>query len=503
MTRVAASALQALDLSLLQCASVLVPSTSRAEWWREWRSELWHVRRASAPPSGISPGAERDILAFCLGAFQDAWFLRRHARRNKPAVPLPPAPLHGSAVQCLLILAAALATSYALALLLPEVRMASHPSGSAARSGLILIQEQDQDGPSKAIISFDHYRNWSVHAHLDFDGFAFYRMSREEVTAGIEPPGRWRVAMSSANLFALLGFPIQFMGSGDGAEVSLPRMILSYTLWKNEFGGNPGIVGSLLRIGGRQVKIVGVAADRVWKLPGQPDAWLLEPDMAILGAGAGHIIAHLTRQGRAEMWADRVNITVYNTDHSEQDYLGTSIGERTPTPWDLYRFAVLLALLALPAITSVSLSEYSVSSHRPPWPRRLVRLMYLAGKLTLLLPIAYFASLDCAYWHASQHSAASEYAQLFSTFVICLFGIRWAILDQRRRCPVCLKRVAHPAQVGLASRTFLAWNGTELICTGGHTLLHVPSLPTSWFGAQRWLYLDASWEFLFAGTDAG
>ena len=76
-------------------------------------------------------------------------------------------------------------------------------------------------------------------------------------------------------------------------------------------------------------------------------------------------------------------------------------------------------------------------------------------------------------------------------------------LDQRQRCPVCLNRVAHPAQVGLASRTFLAWNGTELMCTGGHTLLHVPGLPTSWFGTQRWLYLDASWEFLFAGTDAG
>jgi hypothetical protein len=503
MIRVVTAALHALDLSLLQCASLMVPGVLRAEWRREWRSELWHVRRASAPPSGATFGAECDIVAFCLGAYQDAWCLRRHAQRNKPAASLATAAFRGSAAQCLLMLVAVFVTTYALALFQPEVRMATHSSRSAARSGLILIQVQDQEGPTKAVIPFERYHNWSLHSHLDFDGFAFYRMSREEVTAGAEPPSRWRVALSSANLFALLGFPIQLMGNGEISEPGLPQMILSYTLWKNEFGGNPGIVGSLLRIGRRQVKIVGVAADRVWKLPGQPDAWLLEPDLAILGAGAGHIIAHLTRQGRAEMWADRVNITVYNPDHSEQDYLGTSISEHTPTPWDLYRFAVLLALLALPAVTSVSLSEYSVSSHRPPWPRRLARGMYLGGKLTLLLPIAYYASLDCAYWHASQHSPASEYAQLFSTFVICLFGFRWAILDQRQRCPVCLKRVAHPAQVGLASRTFLAWNGTELICTGGHTLLHVPSLPTSWFGAQRWLYLDSSWEFLFAGTDAG
>jgi hypothetical protein len=63
--------------------------------------------------------------------------------------------------------------------------------------------------------------------------------------------------------------------------------------------------------------------------------------------------------------------------------------------------------------------------------------------------------------------------------------------------------VEHPAQVGQASRTFLAWNGTELMCMDGHTLLHVPGMPTSWFSVQRWLYLDTSWEFLFAGSGAG
>jgi hypothetical protein len=38
----------------------------------------------------------------------------------------------------------------------------------------------------------------------------------------------------------------------------------------------------------------------------------------------------------------------------------------------------------------------------------------------------------------------------------------------------------------------------ELICIGGHGLLHVPEMPTSWFSEQRWLYLDSSWEVLFA-----
>src|ERR1035438_3538190 len=63
--------------------------------------------------------------------------------------------------------------------------------------------------------------------------------------------------------------------------------------------------------------------------------------------------------------------------------------------------------------------------------------------------------------------------------------------------------VTNPARVGHASRTFLAWYGMELICTEGHTLLHVPGMPTSWFSTQRWLYLDRSWEFLFAGSGVG
>jgi hypothetical protein len=91
------------------------------------------------------------------------------------------------------------------------------------------------------------------------------------------------------------------------------------------------------------------------------------------------------------------------------------------------------------------------------------------------------ASVDIAYWHSPAFSPSGAYFQLVATFSVCLFGMRWALLDQRQRCPVCLRRATNPAQVGLASRTILAWNGTELICAEGHTLLHIPGLPTSRF----------------------
>jgi hypothetical protein len=116
----------------------------------------------------------------------------------------------------------------------------------------------------------------------------------------------------------------------------------------------------------------------------------------------------------------------------------------------------------------------------------------------LLLPIVYFVSLDLAYLYTSINLSSSENLQIVFAFSICLFGLRWVLRDQRQRCPVCLKRLTHPARVGEPSRNFLAWNGTELICVAGHGLLHIPEMETSWFDTQRWLYLDPSWDVLFA-----
>ena len=124
---------------------------------------------------------------------------------------------------------------------------------------------------------------------------------------------------------------------------------------------------------------------------------------------------------------------------------------------------------------------------------------FLVAKIALLLPIVYFVSLDVAYGFTGFNTSQALCLQMATSFFLCLFGMQWALSDQRQRCPVCLRRVAHPARVGQFSRTFLAWSGTEMMCMGGHTLLHVPSLPTSWFSSQRWMFLDPSWEFLFAG----
>jgi hypothetical protein len=508
-----------LHAGLLRAASLLVPGRLRAEWRLEWRGELWHVRQACARSDRASWQGEREVAAFCMGAFQDALCLRRTGRQKR----LPFSAMDGTAKQCLLALLAILAASYAIALLMPGVRAERSVWPRRVNPNLVLIEKEGSNDDSGPTISPEKLRSWEGRKQTYFNGFAFYRVTRETVKpellsswplglaefgtgsgAATGSAPAWGVARASSNLFTLLGLPVQFGEPGLVAESmaggAMPAVILGEAVWKREFGADPHVAGIVLRLGARTVRIAGVVPDGSLGLPGKVDCWLLEPDADRESRSAGFVVAHLTAAGVAEMWASRVHISANEPDDSEDDLLGVALEEWKPAPGALYLFALFLALLSLPAITSVSLGEYSGNPQRTSWARRLYRWSFLSAKIALLLPIIYFVSIDMAYGCTTLSRECAVYIQLVSCFAMCLFGLRWVLKDQRQRCPVCMQCVTHPAQVGQASRTFLDWNGTEMMCMGGHTLLHVPSLPTSWFGTQRWLYLDTSWGFLFAGS---
>ncbi len=491
----------AVNVGILRAASLFVPASQRIEWRSEWRGELWQVR--SQTRNRFSWAQERVIAGFCLGAFNDAFCLRR-IRRHVVAAQTPQTrslPLRAfsveSAWQCLLFLVVLVGASYGLARFLPGVRAERSLPEVPVRSGLVLIENANNED-SLPTISSGQFEAWKERKQEFFDGFAFYRVTRERVNLGPVSKG-WGVASASSNFFVLMGLPVRFRQTDATVDADLPSVILSEDVWKREFGADPHVAGSVVRVGLRRVTIAGVAPVAPWELPGKVDAWLLEPDSRDAEKGSGYVVAHLTPSGKSMMDAQRIHITSYSPHRTPDDLLGIRINGSTRGPWDVFLFAVLLAFLALPAITSVSFGEESVSLHEISWFRRFCRTGFLVAKIALLLPLLHFAALDLSYGFFPFNVNGALYIQLVVTFFGCLFGMSWALNDQRRRCPVCLRRVAHPARVGQLSRTFLAWNGTELVCLGGHTLLHVPSLPTSWFGSQRWMFLDPSWKFLFAG----
>jgi hypothetical protein len=150
------------------------------------------------------------------------------------------------------------------------------------------------------------------------------------------------------------------------------------------------------------------------------------------------------------------------------------------------QLGVVIALLILPAVTTFSLGEY-------PAKRRVRRWGFLVAKVSLILPIVFFGTLDVA-------SVIAPHIQGHGLMIGCVVGFRWALVDQRQRCPVCLRLVNHPIRVGCSSNVLLDWYGTEFICTRGHGLLHVPEIPSSSYGPQWWIQLDGSWRGLFPDT---
>jgi hypothetical protein len=479
-----------LGLGVLRCASALVPRSQRGEWWREWHSELWHVRQMCTPERGISWTAEREVAAFCLGAFQDALCLRSHSEPRRISHAL----MMGSAMHCMLLLLGLAAVSYGVGLALPGVSAILHSPHYRDAGHLMLIREVSGSSDSRPTISAEQYQAWLRRRQDLFDGFAFYRVSQQIVSSASQKRSATEIAFASSNLFDLLGLQVRFASAKGEVHSNMPTLILSDEMWKRDFGGDRNVSGRRVRVGSHDVLVGGVAPQGAWRLQGRVDAWLLSPDVD----GVGHVVAHLKPSAEHAQWGDSWHMFAPTPDGPAEDFFCSSLMERTRRPGDIFLFAVILACLALPATTSLPLGEYRLSSRKVPWSTRLVRWTFLTAKVALLLPIANFVSLDLAHLHTTIDPISSQYIQILSAFSICLFGLRWALRDQRQRCPVCLRKLTHPARVGQPSRSFLAWNGTELICAGGHGLLHVPEMPTSWFSTQRWLYLDPSWEVLFA-----
>jgi len=482
--------------AMLYAASFIVPASAREEWRREWLAELWHVRRSCIRvDETFSLEAQREIAWFCLGSFADALCLRR-----QPIQPgAPPAHVHGSAGQTLLWLAAGAGICCVLASLLPGVQAEKEASRNQIGSNVLLIGDAAASS-SGASISTGLFRQWKTTRQRFFDDLAFYRVSRQRAEAGPNSM-MWKVAHSTANLFSLLGLPV-ILADMDDANQKVPVVILSRKVWIRDFGGDPRVIGYAVNVDGARARIAGVAPAGSWQLPGAPDVWLLESDREMASEAMidvnGYVFARLSKRGMTEWAGPAASIAARDRLDNGMDLYGVPITVPVEGPWNIYGFALFLAMLALPAVTSVSLGEGQLSSHRPTAKQRLWRILFLIAKFVLIALIGFYASIDIAYFSTPEYSPIAECVQLLACFAICLIGFRWAVADQRQRCPMCLRRVTNPATVGLASRTFLGWNGTELICMGGHALLHVPSLPTSWFGGQRWLYLDSSWEFLFA-----
>ena len=475
---------------LLWVASWFVPTAVRGEWMREWRGEFWYARRE------VLGGVRGDwlMVKFCMGAFEDARALRASGEGGVGANVV-----RGSARDCGLVLAALLAISSGLGLLLPGVRARLWPSFVGDAQNLMLIEDTLAAEHGKAELSREQYRTWVARRQRIFQSFAFYEM-RSEVLGDVVGHTRVRVAYASANLFDVLRGGVKRMSSPDGG--ALQEVVVSPELWRTVADNAPDGTAAVIKLGAQEYAVRGIAPPMASALPGHPNAWVLEGVEEEGSHAEGFILGRVNPRFDEAPWGDRWVMRAPEPDGSASDFTCVSLGQALRQPWEVCFFGAMLALFALPATTSLPLGEYPSCSPAAGRAALVRRWGFLVGKMGLVLAVVYFASMDLAFANPQLGVHQAEYVQLLSAFAVCLWGMRWSLRDQRQRCPVCLNKLTHPARVGQPSWTFLAWNGTELICGGGHGLMHVPELETSWFSTQRWLALDGSWQVLFAGAGA-
>jgi hypothetical protein len=489
--------------AILRAAALLVPRSHRKEWLQEWRSELWHVAQKYTSESPTYRPAE--ITAFALGAFQDALWMRRE---NSIAATRRLFQL-GSPSRCELLLAIFAAAAFVIALALPGVHKVIGPSPYRNQNDLVAISKGGYDGEQSPTIRLGDYRAWSQNPHHLFTALAYYQPITRRVHTTQHKSIELHIARASNNLFELLNIPIDRDTNrpiSSPATYITPReqepdAVLSRSAWSKYFQSNPRIIGKSLIVAGRQATIIGIIPDESWPLSSQPDLWLLENQESLASLPAftrGFVIARAEPSAFPSGPGGHRQLTIYRGGDTYEAFDCESLAVQSARPFSIFLFALALACLALPATTPLALGEYPHQPTRLPWATRVRRWAFLATKLAWISAIVYCVSLDAAYGNAAIGLAASQYIQLATTFFFSLFAFRWALCDQRKRCPVCLRSLTNPARVGQSSCNFLAWNGTELICLGGHGLLHVPDIPTSWFSTQRWLYLDPSWSSLFS-----
>ena len=452
-------AVRYVHLGFLWGASLLVPSAKRSEWSQEWRTELWYVLRECFSERGVSPRSIRKTTTFCMGAYRDATWLRRRSWQEQQLL----LEVRSSAALCLLLLIAILFATWRIAHISP--RVAAGTSRIEVHSWRV---SDRRAAPCDCPVDFIGEGRSLPTARLFFDGFSHYKVAREMVWAEAMPGTEWTVAQARSDFFAVLHLPMRSMervGTGLGA---FPQLVLSQETWIRDFGGDPNIGGAKLHVGSMDAIVAGVTFGASMGLPGKANAWLLSADPQIGADAAEFAAGHLS-----------------------------PVGYFNYGRWALSVGGIFLGLLLM-AVAHPSIGEYGSGSHKPPLRSRSRSWAFLMAKISLLLAIAYFASVDLDCSLVQPLSQFSGCIQAGSSFAFCYLGLNWAFRDQQHRCPVCLRRMAHPINVGQPSRTFLSWNGTELLCERGHTLLHIPLVRTSWFEVQRWVCLDQSWQFLFA-----
>jgi len=486
---------------LLRAASLLVPKAQRREWYREWYAEVWHWAHFLLESGHLNSKTRLELARHCWGAFADAAWHRYNQEQFMRA--LGEAPL--SAKFCL--------TSISLLFFFAILVSGFAPTVRSAFSRLPFYQP-DRVASLSFHGNFSHYHegtlfnsvtDWSGRSHTAaaIAGYSFHPAEVRQNGVAFTT----LTARVSPNFFDLLGSGAgmgRLFHAGDENDCR-DCIVVTHRFWKSQLNSDRAIVGKVLRLGSADQRIIGVLpANFTFILP-EASVWSLPKSDPKISNSADFTGAILRLSPGASMAQARDEFRGF-TEHADASF---GYAKMTLEPIQnqihqgarLYVMFTLLALLGGLLVASTRVAAARTRRLQLGWRAILRWWSFLAVKTLLLLSTCFIVSLELS----SRISIAltgtiDPFVGPFSTWfflVTGLLALSWSMHDQCRRCRICLKRLGNEASVGVASYLLLEWWGTELVCSDGHGLLHVPEMKSSWLEFEQWVQLDDSWKPLF------
>ncbi len=480
--------------ALVEFISHLVPRDYRHDWKKEWQAEIWHSWQFLAHAHVWTRTEQLRLLRRCLGAVPDAiWhFTGQEAVQSRMGESIR------SPWTCLGGLLAGLAVLGLVTSGFPATRNLLQTATDRNSERLIYIWLHPSVGGGDQGLPPDVAPAWAASSRL-LEGIAPFVIKHRELRDWQGRQARPLIIKTQPSLFQVLQTKpmIGQVPLNDG-------VVLSYRIWKSMFHGDGHVVGRNVRIGGQLYPVAGVMPETFRFLSRQPAVFLVEPvvpDKRVM-------VAARIRPGVSEKRLDAELTRIAETAcyYFFRSQLRYSFPQDAIwTPVRSFFVAGLATALLLLAVSRFSFRRFIASLKRERFTVLTKRALFFSAKLTLAFLVVFVAVLewsrsDSAVLYASQDPAAGPF--LLWLYILGTMGVLfWSVADQRARCRVCMRLMCLPVRVGCPGCLLLDWSGTELLCTEGHGILHVPHLAASWDeDSERWISLDESWKSLFAET---
>ncbi|MGA7415667.1 MAG: hypothetical protein WBW33_34660 [Bryobacteraceae bacterium] len=477
---------------LVQAASRLVPHADRESWQREWEAEIWHRWRFLAGEGAWSREEGFRLLLCCCGSFADgAWhFSRRQSVQER---------FQEHARSPWVCLVALLGPLCAVGLItgFPATRQLLMPLPYRDGSQLSLISLHSYTTGKESGVRAVMLPEWKEKSHLLAGGaqpitpFNWMELKQDFPDAPIKP---LLISVEPA-FFSLLGVNVE-----EGAVPTGTALLLSHRAWVSLLHSNPKAVGGSVTIQGQSYRVAGILPEHFWFLSRRPAIYFVMPHlpdnrvMALARAKPGVTASVLEKELVSICRQDGFSVA------ASQPHV-VSLVDTLAAPVYFFAAAVLGGLVCLARLGSLR-----TAFRRDLRVAVVRRLSFFAAKAAIGLSAVFCAGLELSRGEASillpRMDSASGPGLAWLYLLSAMAVLLWAWADQRARCRVCLRLLCFPVRIGCPGCLLLDWAGTELLCSEGHGVLHVPDMVVSWDNqADHWIALDDSWRDCFTHAE--